>query len=452
MSQSTFSENKMGVMPIPKLLITIATPMVISMLVQALYNIVDSIFVSKLGEDALTAVSLTFPIQNLIIAVAVGTAVALNALISRYLGANELEKCSMVAKHGILLAFLSYLVFAIIGIFGSHIFFASQTDNQTIVTYGTQYMSIISIFSFGVFFQITFERFVQSTGRTVLNMIMQGTGAIINIILDPILIFGLFGFPRFEVMGAALATIIGQICAALIGLFFVLTYTKEININMKGFKPNKETIISIYQIGVPAILMQSIGSIMVFGMNAILLMFTTTATAVFGIYFKLQSFIFMPIFGLTNGLISIVAYNYGAKNKKRIMESFKLSCIISTIVMIIGSAVFFIFPSQLLSMFDASEDMMQIGTNALTIIAFSFAFAGFSIICSAMFQALGNAVYSLIISVARQLVVMLPVAYLLASLGGLDLVWYALPIAEVACCLLCAFLMKRIYNHTVKNL
>ncbi|MFI3171884.1 MAG: MATE family efflux transporter [Eubacteriales bacterium] len=444
MSNNTTKENKMGAMPIPKLLIAISLPMIVSMLVQALYNIIDSIFVSKLGEDALTAVSLTFPIQNLIIALSVGTGVGINALISRYLGAKKNELASSIAKHGLLLSFLNFIVFACIGIFFSETFFSLQTDNQTIIDYGYQYMSIICICSIGVFYQITFERIVQSTGKTIFNMIMQGTGAIINIILDPILIFGLFGFPRLEVAGAAIATVIGQMCGALLGYIFITKYTKEVNISLKGFRPNKKAIISIYQIGFPSIIMQSVGSIMVLGMNAILLMFSTTATAVFGVYFKLQSFIFMPIFGLTNGLISIVGYNYGAKNKQRIMEAYKLACFFAAGVMFIGMLVFQLVPDKLLLMFEASDEMLAIGEVALCTISYCFVFAGFCIVTSAMFQALGVAVYSLIVSIARQLFILLPCALVLAKVGGLDMVWYAFPIAEIAICsILCYFIKTK---------
>ena len=451
-SQTTIQENKMGIMPIPKLLFSISFPMIISMLIQALYNIVDSMFVAKLGEDALTAVSLTFPIQNLIIAVAVGTGVGINALISRYLGAKQTELCSVIANNGLLLSLLNAIVFALIGFFFSHTFFAMQTTNTAIVEYGSEYMFIVTVFSIGVFYQITFERFVQSTGQTILNMFMQATGAIINIILDPILIFGLFGFPRLEVAGAAIATVVGQISAAILGLFFVKHYTKEIEIYIKGFRPDKKAISDIYKIGFPAIIMQSIGSIMVLGMNSILLLFSTTAAAVFGIYFKLQSFIFMPIFGMTNGLISIVAYNYGAKKKKRIMATYKLACIVAVIVMSVGALVFLIFTTQLLQLFDASSDMLAIGLPSLRIICFSFPIAGFCIVSSSMFQALGDSVYSLILSVVRQLFLLLPLAYVLANIGGLHSVWFAFPISEIFSALLCVILMKRIYSLKINPL
>lgn len=448
----TRQENKMGVMPIPKLLITMSLPMILSMLVQALYNIVDSIFVSKLNEAALTAVSLAFPIQNLMIAVAAGTGVGINALLSKSLGEHKFDKANTIARNGILLGILSSIVFALAGLLGSRFFFEVQTNDLDIIKYGTDYMSIITIASVGIFMQVTFERLMQSTGKTIFNMITQGTGAIINIILDPILIFGWFGLPRLEVAGAALATVIGQVIAALMGIILNHKYNKEIHVSFKGFKPCKQTIGAIYKIGVPSILMQSIGSVTTFGMNNILLMFKSTAATVFGVYFKLQSFIFMPIFGLTNGVIPIVAYNYGARNKKRIYQTLKLGATIAVSIMLIGMIVFQVFPETLLRLFNASDDMLAIGIPALRIISLSFTFAGFCIISSSIFQALGNGVYSLIMSVARQLVVILPVAFIFAKLFGLTMVWYAYPIAEVVSVIICIILLKRILKNKVDNL
>lgn len=452
MSNTPTKENKMGVMPIPKLLITMSLPMILSMLVQALYNVVDSIFVAKLSEDALTAVSLAFPIQNLMIAISAGTGVGINALLSRYLGEHRFDDANKVAKNGIFLALISSAIFALIGVLSAHTFFATQTDNPVIVTYGTQYMQIITFCSIGIFMQITLERLMQSTGKTFYNMITQGLGAIINIILDPILIFGMFGLPRLEVAGAALATVIGQIIAVLLSLFFNCTKNTEININMKKFRPHKQTIVAIYKIGVPSIIMQSIGSVMTFGMNKILLMFSSTAAAVFGVYFKLQSFIFMPIFGLTNGMIPIVAFNYGARDKKRISETLKLSAIIAVSIMTIGTILFQAIPDTLLHFFDASEHMLEIGIPALRIISISFPMAGFAIVCSSMFQALGNGMYSLWTSVARQMVVILPVAYLFAKTLGLHSVWLSFPIAELVCLLMSILLLRRIYRLKVSKI
>lgn len=452
MSNTVVKENKMGVMPIPKLLISMSLPMVISMLVQALYNIVDSMFVAQLNEEALTAVSLAFPIQNLMIAVAAGTGVGINALLSRSLGEKKLEDANKIASNGVFLVLVSSLVFAILGGIGSRFFFATQTDDALIVEYGTQYMTIITVASMGVFLQVTYERLLQSTGKTIFNMITQGAGAIINIILDPIMIFGWFGFPALGVTGAALATIIGQFCAALLGVFFHNKYNTEITVKLRGFKIDKTSIVNIYKIGVPSIIMQSIGSVTTFAMNNILLMFSSTAATVFGVYFKLQSFVFMPVFGLTNGLIPIVAYNYGARNKKRIYATLKLGIGIAVSIMILGMFIFQLYPKTLLAMFDASEHMLAIGVPALRTISWSFIFAGFCIVSSSMFQALGNGVYSLIMSVARQIVVIIPVAFIFAKLFGLDMVWWAYPIAEMVSVLVCIIFLKRIFKEKLSSL
>lgn len=445
--------NKMGTMPIPKLLISMSLPMMISMLVQALYNIVDSMFVAQLNEDALTAVSLAFPIQTLMIAIASGTGVGINALLSRNLGEKNYEAADSAAKNGLFLGIASCIIFAVIGGLGSHFFFAAQTDNQTIVTYGTQYLTIITVCSAGIFLQITLERLMQSTGKTIYNMITQGTGAIINIILDPILIFGLFGLPRLEVAGAALATVIGQVIAVLMSFYFNLTRNKEINISLRGFRPHMRTIAVIYEVGIPSIIMQAIGSVMTFGMNKILLIFSSTAAAVFGVYFKLQSFIFMPVFGLNNGMIPIIAFNYGARNKDRIIQTIKLSIIIAVSIMLFGLAIFQTLPGFLLrNLFDASENMLKIGVPALRIISLSFLFAGYCIIVGSVFQALGNAVYSLIVSVARQLFVILPVAYVFARIFGLHMVWWSIPIAEIASVVMSTVLLRHIYKTKIKQL
>ncbi len=452
MSNTAIKENKMGVLPIPKLLISMSLPMIISMLVQALYNIVDSIFVAQLNENALTAVSLAFPVQNLMIAVAAGTGVGINALLSKSLGEKKFEQANDIARNGIFLAILSCLIFAILGIFGSRFFFEVQTSDTQIVEYGTQYMSVVTIASIGIFMQVTFERLMQSTGKTIFNMIIQGTGAIINIILDPILIFGLLGCPKMGVTGAALATVIGQIVAAILGIILNHKYNKEIHVSMKGFKPNGKTIGAIYKIGVPSIIMQSIGSLTTFAMNNILLMFESTAATVFGVYFKLQSFIFMPVFGLTNGMIPIVAYNYGARNKKRITETLKLSIFLAVGIMVIGVLVFQFLPIPLLEMFDASARMLEIGVPALRTISWCFVFAGYAIVCSSVFQALGNGVYSMLISIARQLVIIIPVAYVFAKLFGLDAVWWSYPIAEIASVVMATFFLRRILKQKLADM
>ena len=425
----------------------------VSMLVQALYNIVDSMFVAQLGEDALTAVSLVYPVQLLMIAVSSGTGVGINALLSRCLGEKNFNGANLAARNGIFLGLISSVIFALIGIFGSGIFFRLQTDNPTIIKYGTQYMTIICVLSVGIFMQITFERLLQSTGKTIYNMITQGTGAIINIVMDPILIFGYFGFPRMEVVGAAVATVFGQLVAVLLSFIFNLKKNHEISLNMKGFRPHAKTIALIYEVGIPSIIMQAIGSVMTFGMNKILLMFSSTAAAVFGIYFKLQSFIFMPVFGLNNGMIPIIAYNYGARNKRRITHTLKLSILIAVCIMIVGLLLFQTMTGFFLkTLFDASDHMLAIGVPALRIISISFLLAGYNIIVSSLFQALGNGVYSLVVSAARQLVVILPVAYILAVCFGLSMVWWAIPIAEVVSFLLCTILLKRIYATRLKAL
>ncbi|MDO5590835.1 MAG: MATE family efflux transporter [Lachnospiraceae bacterium] len=446
-------ENKMGIMPIPKLLISMSLPMMLSMLVQALYNIVDSMFVAKLNEDALAAVSLAFPIQMLMIAIASGTGVGINALLSRNLGEKDFNNANRAAKNGIFLAFLSCITFAIVGGLGSRLFFEVQTKDPAIVAYGSQYLRIITICSFGIFMQITFERLLQSTGKTIYNMITQTTGAVINIILDPIMIFGLFGFPRMEVAGAALATVIGQLVGVSLAIYFNHTKNHDIDINMKGFRPHGQTISNIYKVGIPCIIMQAITSVMTFGMNKILLMFSSTATAVFGVYYKLQSFIFMPVFGLNNGMIPVIAYNYGARNKKRITQTTKLSVSIAVGIMLFGLLLFQTCPAFFLStLFDASDEMLTIGVPALRIISISFLFAGYNIVIGSVFQALGNGVYSLIVSLARQLFAILPIAYLFAILFGLHAVWWAIPLAEIVSTTASTILLRRIYRLKIAPL
>jgi len=446
------NENKMGTMPVNKLMVSMSLPMIASMLVQALYNVVDSVFVAQISENALTAVSLAFPIQSLMIAVSSGTCVGINALLSRSLGEKRQKEANLSAVNGVFLAFVSYLVFALMGIFGSHLFFASQTENREIVEFGTQYLTICLIFSFGIFMEMTFERIMQSTGRTIYSMVTQGTGAIINIILDPIMIFGLFGFPRLGIRGAAIATVTGQIIAMILAVWFNHKKNRDVQLSFKGFKPDGRIIAKIYEVGVPSIVMQSIVSIMTFGMNKILIMFSETAVSVLGIYFKLQSFIFMPIFGLNNGVIPIVAYNYGAGHKKRIMDTIKLSTFIAVGIMLIGLIIFQVFPEGLLKLFNASDHMLEVGVPALRIISTSFLFAGYCIILGSVFQALGNGVYSLIVSVARQLLCILPLAYVFARVAGLHAVWYSFPLAELISVTLTTILFRRIYVKKLKNL
>lgn len=451
-TQNMPPENKMGTMPIPKLLISMALPMIISMLVQALYNVVDSIFVAKISENALTAVSLAFPIQNLMIALSSGTAVGVNALLSKSLGEKDFKQVNAAAINGIFLAFLSFVAFLIFGLVGSHMFFSTQTGIAEIIESGTDYLTICSVFSFGIFGQMMFERLLQSTGKTFYTMITQGTGAIINIILDPILIFGLLGFPALGVAGAAIATVFGQIVAMILAIIFNLKHNHEISFAFKKFRPSGHIIKRIYIVGIPSIIMMSIGSVMTYGMNQILMVFSSTAAAVLGVYFKLQSFVFMPVFGLNNGMIPIVSYNYGACHKDRIMKTIRLSICLAISIMILGLIVVQCIPGPLLMMFNASEDMLAIGIPALRTITLSFIFAGFCIIVGTVFQALGNGVLSMIVSIARQLVVLLPVAYLLSRVGGLNAVWWAFPIAELVSVILSTIFMKHIYDKIIKPL
>ena len=439
-------ENKMGTMPIHKLLISMALPMVISMLVQAFYNVVDSIFVSRLSENALTAVSLAFPVQNLMIAVATGTGVGMNAILSRSLGEKNQERANRAGGNGLLLAGLSAALFAVIGALLSRAYFLAQTDIPEIVEGGTQYMSICLIFSFGIFGEIMMERLLQATGRTIYTMVTQGIGAIINIIMDPILIFGYLGFPRMGVAGAAAATVIGQIAAMLLALLFNTLVNKDIKISLKSLRPDWRMIGHIYGIGFPSILMVAVGSLMNFCMNKILLGFTSTAAAVFGVYYKLQSFIFMPVFGLNNGMVPIVAYNYGAGKRERITGTVKLGILYAMGMMLIGLVLFQTIPDTMLQLFNASPDMLAIGRTALRVISLSFVFAGFCIVCGTVFQALGRSIYSLIVSVARQLVVLLPVAFFLSLTGRLELVWWAFPIAEVMSLSLSALFLRHIFR------
>ena len=452
MQEEVRQENKMGVMPITKLIITMSLPIMASMLVQALYNIVDSIFVAQISENALTAVSMAFPIQNLMIAVATGTGVGINELLSRNLGAKNYERVNKIAENTVFLAVASYVLFLLIGLFGAEAFFRSQTDIEEIIYHGTSYIRICCCFSLGVFIQIFFERMLQATGKTIYSMLTQGFGAIVNIILDPILIFGWFGIPAMGVAGAAYATIIGQIAAGILAVVMNHKVNKEIQMNLKGFKPDFAMIKQIYGIGIPSIIMASIGSVMNYGMNRILLGFTSTAAAVFGVYFKLQSFIFMPVFGLNNGVIPVIAYNYGAGKRERVVKAIKTSAVIALIIMSFGVLLFQTLPELLLGFFDASETMIHIGVPALRIISLSFIFAAIGIACSSAFQALGYAVYSMIMSIIRQLVVLLPVAYVISLRGDVRLVWWAFPIAETVAITVCAFFMTHVYKTVISKI
>ena len=446
-------ENKMGVMPIKKLVISMSVPMMISMLVQALYNVVDSIFVAQVCEDALTAVSLAFPAQNLMIGVATGTGVGINALLSRHLGARDYEKVNKVASNGVSLILISSLIFLLFGLFGTKLFFKTQVDvDSPIFAYGVDYLSVCCIASFGVFGQVTMERLMQATGKTTLAMATQLTGAITNIILDPLLILGIGPFPRMEAKGAAVATVIGQIVAFIIGIILNQKFNKEVKVSFKGFRPDFRMIGDIYKIGVPSIIMVGIGSCMTFGLNKILLGFSTTAAAVFGVYFKLQSFVFMPIFGLNNGVIPIIAFNYGARDKKRITSTLKFGCVIAVSIMAVGTALMWLMPETMLKLFDASEDMMTIGVPALRIISTMFVLAGVNISLGSSFQALGKSVFSTVVSFCRQIIVLLPAAYLLSKTGVLNNVWFAFPIAEIMSLTVSLISFRYIYKTLISKL
>lgn len=436
-----------------KLLLNMSLPMMVSMMVQAMYNIVDSIFVAKISEDALTAVSLAFPLQSLMIAVGAGTGVGVNALISRGLGEKKRDRVDAVAANGIFIYVLSYLVIAVLGFTVVRPFYNMQVGagQENIMEFGVTYLSIAMIFSFGLFGQFVFERILQATGRTVFTMISQMIGAVINIIMDPILIFGLLGFPRLGIAGAAIATVIGQIIAAIIACVYNLKKNTDVTISFKGFRPNGEIIKDIYIIGIPSIVMQSIGSVMTTGMNLILMGISSTAAAVFGVYFKLQSFFFMPVFGLNNGLIPILSYNYGARNKKRMTNTLKYGYLIAFLFMLVGFVVFMLIPDKLLLLFDASETMLAIGVPALRKIAVHFLIAWFCIVSGTLFQAVGNAVYSMYVSVARQLVVLLPVAYVLTKIGGLSLIWWCFPIAEAMSLLISVVCLKLVMKKKLAD-
>lgn len=445
------TENKMGVMSVNKLLITMSLPMMISMLVQALYNIVDSIFVSKINEYALRAVSLAFPIQSLMIAVAVGTAVGLNAFLSKTLGEKDYEKANVIAENGVFIEFVSFLVFAVIGLLVSRPFFLSQTDIPEVAEYGTIYLTICCCASFGIFTQMAFERLLQSTGKTFYTMITQGVGAVTNLILDPIFIFGLFGLPEMGVAGAALATVLGQVVAGGLAIYINHKVNTELHLSFKGFRPDGHLILQIYKVGIPSIVMQAIGSVMTYGMNLILGAFGAAQT-VFGIYFKLQSFIFMPVFGLNNGMVPIIAYNYGAKKRERVIQTMKSSILYAVGIMLVGLVVMEIIPVQLIGLFNATDELIELGVPALRIICLSFCFAGFCIVVGSVFQALGNGVYSMIISIARQLCVLLPVAYLLSLSGNVNLIWWSFPIAEIASVTMSTFFLVKINREVISKI
>ncbi len=451
------SENKMGVMPVNRLLITMSLPIVISMLVQALYNIVDSIFVAKISEEALTAVSIAFTMQTLMMAVSSGIAVGINAFLSRSLGEKNYENVNKAATNGIFLEILGYLLFAMLAFFVITPFYRAQAGTganaQTIIDHGKDYLSVIMFMGFGIFGQFTFERLLQATGKTVYSMITQTTGAVINLILDPIFIFVF----KWGVAGAALATVTGQIVAAIMAIIFNIRKNKEINFSFKGFRLDGFIISRILSVGIPSMIMVSIGSVMTFCMNKILSTFSSTAVAVFGVYFKLNSFIFMPLFGMNSGMVPIVSYNFGAKNKDRMLKTIRLAMIYAFAIMVIGMIIFLIIPAKLLGLFEASPEMLGIGIPALRIICLSFPIASICIVISSVFQALGNGVYSMIVSIARQLVVLIPSAFILAWISGFDInriwyVWFSYDIAEIMSITISLLLFKKLYDEKIKDL
>ena len=448
-------ENKMGVMPVGRLILNMSLPMILSMLVQALYNIVDSVYVSRVSEAALTAVSLSFPAQNLMIGLATGTGVGVNALLSRALGAKDGDRANRVAENGVFLALMGYAVFLIFGLFASRAFIAAQTSQPEIIQYGEDYLSVVCCLSFGLFGQVMFERLMQATGRTVYTMYTQGVGAIINIILDPIFIFN-FGM---GVKGAAIATVIGQIAAFLLAAVINHHKNHDVKLRLREFRPSGEIIGHIYSIGFPSVIMMAIGSVMTFLMNKILILYTAgkeTAATVFGVYLKLNSFVFMPVYGLNNGVIPIIGYNYGARNRLRMLQTVKYALLFAFGFMLVGTVVFLAFPNVLLNLFDATEMMLVIGVPALRIIASIFIVAGVCIVLVSVFQALGYGIYSMLVSLARQLLVLLPAAWILArlgqSVGNDNLVWLSFPIAELVSLAVTLLLFGRLYRKVIREL
>lgn len=448
-------ENKMGVMPVGRLILNMSLPMILSMLVQALYNIVDSVYVSRVSEAALTAVSLSFPAQNLMIGLATGTGVGVNALLSRALGAKDSDRANRVAENGVFLALVGYAAFLIFGLFASRAFIAAQTSQPEIIQYGEDYLSVVCCLSFGLFGQVMFERLMQATGRTIYTMYTQGVGAIINIILDPIFIFN-FGM---GVKGAAIATVIGQIVAFILAAVINHHKNHDVKLKLREFRPSGEIIGHIYSIGFPSVIMMAIGSVMTFLMNKILILYTTgkeTSATVFGVYFKLNSFVFMPVFGLNNGVIPIIGYNYGARNRLRMLQTVKYALLFAFGFMLVGTVIFLAFPNVLLNLFDATEMMLVIGVPALRIIASTFIVAGVCIALGSVFQALGYGIYSMLVSLARQLLVLLPAAWILArlgqSVGNDNLVWLSFPIAELVSLAVTLLLFGRLYRKVIREL
>ena len=445
------AENKMGTAPVARLILSMSLPAMFSMLVQSLYNIVDSIFVAKIGESALAAVSLAFPIQTLMIAVAVGTGVGINSLISRRLGEGDRKAADRAASHGIILGAISWAVFALLGVFFSRPFFQMFSTNGAVIQAGADYLSIVTILSLGIFVEISVEKTLQATGNMIYPMIFQLIGAVINLILDPILIFGLLGFPAMGVAGAALATVLGQIISMIYSLYIVFRKDHEVTIRLKGFRFHARTVKDIYTVGAPSILMQSIGSVLNIGLNAILAGFSEAAVSVLGVYYKLQSFVFMPVFGLNQGVMPIMGYNYGARNRKRVLDALKWGCIIAVCIMAVGCVLFMGFPQLLLGMFNPTAEMLEIGIPALRTISLCFLPAALGILASTLFQAIGMGSRSLIISILRQVVIILPAAYLFSKIS-LASVWYAFPLAEVVSLLVSILFVWQVYRLKLRHL
>lgn len=452
MQKETLQENKMGVMPVGKLLVNMALPMIISMLVQAFYNIVDSVYVSQVSESAVTALSLAFPVQNMQIGFAVGVGVGVNALLSQSLGRKDQESVNWAAGQGVFLALVATGLFMLFGFFGVRPYYTMQSTVAETVEGGIAYTSICCIFTVGVFIQVLCERLLQATGRAMQTMILQGTGAIINIILDPVFIHGWWGMPKMGVAGAAVATVIGQCTGAVLGIYLNLRHNPEVQLRVKFMKPNWKVIAPILEVGIPSVVMNGIGSVMNFGMNQILQGFNEVATGVFGIYYKLQSLFFMPLFGINNATISILAYNYGARKPKRIVHTLKLATAVAVCIMLVGLAVFQLFPQALLGIFNPTEEFLAIGVKALRILCLPFPVAAICISLGASFQALGKGSYSTIVSLCRQLIVLLPAAYLLSLTGSVDNVWWSFPIAEVMSALVTGLLFAKLYRQKVKPL
>lgn len=440
--------NIMGAMPVPKLLLHMGLPMMISMLVQALYNVVDSIFVSRISEHALTAVSMAFPMQNLIVSFAVGIGVGINALLSKALGAGDPERANRAARNGALLQAASYVIFLLLGLFATGRYMRAQTNIPEIIQYGVDYLRVVLIFSFGVFTQITFERIHQATGRAKYAMYTQLVGAVFNMIFDPILIFGLLGFPALGIAGAAWATVGGQILGALVGLWLCVKKNPEISMDFRGYRPDGEMLGEMCRISIPSIAMSAIASVMTFVMDIILHAFSSTAVAVFGVYFKLQSFALMPVFGLNNALVPTVAYNYGANMPRRVNQAVKYGMLYASCLLFVGFVLMQSIPDKLLLLFDAKEYMLSIGVPALRIISTHFLIAGIGIACSASCQAFGFGVYSLVISCVRQLVALVPAAWLLSFTGRLELIWLAFPIAEIVSVSISLPMLKKVLVKT----